>query len=381
MPRQSFVTIDGEEDEKLRSSGLSKIPVVAAPTPSPEQSKNFMQSILSALSQDTGDDNSKKSKENFWTSDKLPLFLDALGSNIAPDNPFAGIATGMINKEEEERKQQAIASETRKKTDLDNLKTASTIRGQTAESRLKELELKKAMEPLSRIKDSQGREYEVPKDQLLNAREQLSLINLRAQQGELTDEELKEYRRTMHIEVDGKPFEISAAFYPAMTKSIQDMEKANQKENAMKALQGMTVEEMTTSTNLNNFMIAAPNAFTTWMNRQILDDSGKLSDSQYRYYADTHVNLTDNILAMRDPDPALIKTANNLGHKLQNNFMLLSVPPTGVFKHFKVPKAVTVTLPAGVSSQMVREEAKKRNINPSEILLNIYKSYQKGQND
>ncbi len=379
MPRRSFVTIDGEEEEKLNSSGLSKVPVEAAPVSTPvdssKQSKNFMSSILSTLSQDG--DKKTGGEKSIWKSDKLALFLDALGSNIDPDNPFAGIATEMIGREQEEKKQQAIAADTRKKTEIDTFKALSTIRGQTATSNLKELELKEAMAPKSMIKDSQGREYEVSKNQLLKSREMLSLIDQRAKQGELSDEELKEYRRTIPIEVNGKSYNMSAAFYPAMSKSILDAKKTEQKINATKALQGMSVKDMTSKENLNNFMIAAPNAFTSWMNRQM--PSGKLNDSQYRYYADTHVNLTNNILEMRNPDQALIETANNLGHKLQNNFMILSIPPTGRFKSFKQSKAVTVSLPAGVSSAMIREEAKKRSISVREILLNIYKNDQIAQ--
>jgi len=314
-------------------------------------------------------------------SDETVMLLDMLGSGLAPENPFAGIGTALVGMEQEAEKAKGAETAKRASDLMSAYKAQATIRASTAASALSKHKLGELKKPaeMTTLKDAEGKEYEIPKEDMLEGAKIMNQINRNMNLNLLTSEQVKGLKEKMPITVDEKEFMVPIAQYQAISEATRKKAEAGRKRTASEALAGIAPADMLKPENFSNLLIANPNSAAALMNKLVPEDATGLSDTQYRYYADTNSKIIHQVLRMDDPDDALINTVNNLSMKLKDPHMLLKVPGKGIKGMLRYTRAITVPLPPNVTADMVQDEAAARGMTVSDILQTIYDKSQESK--
>jgi hypothetical protein len=319
----------------------------------------------------------EEEKKPFWGSDESVLLLDMLGSGLAPENPFAGIGTALVGREQEMKGTKAAEASKRMTDLMDAYKAKAAIRASTAASALSEYKLGELKKPTEMIEigDTEGGKFEIPKEDMLEGMKYLDAVKRNRELNLLTQEQTGAFEKKIPIKVGDKEYEVSPVHYASIAKATEERKKEETRTKALEKYRGKSLDELSDMDIADFAVLGGTGGIAALANRiSLAGNTIGLSDAHYRHYASLHVNLSDNVMRLNNPDDALISTVNNLSQKLRTSHMMLKVPVTGISigALLRNTKAVTVPLPPNVNANMVYEEAEKRGISVSEILQTIY---------
>lgn len=347
-----------------------------------------MDSIIKAL------ENPQEEKEkDFLTSDEGIMFLDMLGSGLAPDNPFAGIGTSLVRADQREAaaggtgagggRSSALIDAYKAKAQIEASEAATVASKQ--KSALTELELGEMKEQITIVDADSDKEFTVSKSDVIEGNRLMDQIRRNAKLNLLTDEQIKSAQIRIPTAIKSKDksgvetansYDLSQTHYKAISEAISQRKQQEKRDAAGEKLENVSPADMMKPENFKNLLDYNPAAAAALMNKVVPEEASGLSDAQYRYYADTNVSLTQAILRRSNPDKSLINTANNLSRKLKDSHMLLKIKAPTLFHPIDGTKAVTVSLPPGVTADQIYADAEEMGVDISVILRAIYESSQ-----
>ena len=260
----------------------------------------------------------------------------------------------------------------------------ATIAAQKASARLSEARTRKLDEPIemTTITDHEGKSYQIPKEDIVQGMDFMRKVKRDKELNLLTQAQIKDMEVPLPVTIgkgeEAKTYKVDAGHYASIVEAGRKRKEVETRTVALKALEGVSLQDMSKPENYNNLLIANPGAATALLNRFISEDIG-LSDAHYRHYSKLYADYSAHVLKMGGPD-ALVETINGLGRKLRHDHMLLNIPSPslwGVVGRLGGMKTVAVPLPPSISIERIYKDAEELGVPVSEILSRIYERTQK----
>ena len=308
--------------------------------------------------------------------------LDLTG--LSPEE-IRGVSAGRINRSQmmNQMVNQLMGFQKMKSTmaTQEETRKSSEVARSVSEEKLRQL--KTGDEDMT-ITGPDGKPYPIKRRNLTESLKYIDQAKLRARQGKLADEQLARLKERIPMKIrdaSGKEevYQVPPDQFSAVSKAIGDEKKAKERTQALKDLEGVSLQEMSDPKNYNNLLIANPGAATALLNRFTSDDIG-LSDTHYRHYSKLYADYSTHALK-KGADESLVETINGLGRKLRHNHMLLNIPSPSLWGvagkwPIEATKTVTVTLPSGTTIERIYKDAEELGVSVSDILQRIYERQQ-----
>lgn len=266
---------------------------------------------------------------------------------------------------------------------MDKKKMESTLETQAASRRLSERKLQKLDEPAPTTELTiGGKAYNIPKASIVEGLRLMNQVDRNAKLNLLTQEQIDEMNTKIPLKAKNaqgveQTYELSQTHFKSIAEAMKMQKREKERSQALIDLKDVAPADMMKKENFSNLLIANPSAAAALMNKVTPEGSTGLSDAQYRYYADTNVSMIQAILKKSNPDDTLINTVNNLSRKLKDPHMLLKIKAPTLFHPIDGTRAVTVSLPPGITADRIYADAEELGVDVSDILRGIYEASQK----